>query len=229
VIVIAGEMTVVKVAAAASVLVACYKWMPYVKSVLDGTTRPHRLGWCVFLMMDGIVVVAQLLDGGLVSVLASMVALFYSAVIFALSLRADPLHRSPMTHRSDWILFALALGVMALWALTRSNALAIWLTVVGDFAGTVMIIGKVYREPNSEVVGPWVAGTAACGLSCITLLGARPGILYVWPIYGLLSNAALVGAIRISGRESRRASSDPMDKGSSRDGLSTGVQHVNAI
>lgn len=84
---------------------------------------------------------------------------------------------------------------MQIWALTKSNVIAIWLTVVIDVFATAMILLKVRQEPGSESAEPWLLGTIAYVFSCITLIGTPASALYVRPIYGLITDAVIVGMI----------------------------------
>jgi hypothetical protein len=219
---------VVRAAALISTVLACYCWVPYVRSVLRGDTRPHRLSWTVFLMMDAMVVGAQVLAGGRLSVLVSAVGFLFAAVITALAFWTHPAGPPPKNGLADWTLFAGAVVAMGAWALTRSNTLAVWLTVAVDLFATAMIVMKVHREPGSEAVKPWAIGTAAYAFSCITLASVHPGILYVRPVYGLVADAALVGVLVLAGR-GHRSSIGSMDRESDRGGLRTGAEHANAV
>ncbi|HET9174053.1 MAG TPA: hypothetical protein VFN56_02090 [Candidatus Saccharimonadales bacterium] len=170
---------------------AIYSGYPYIKSVLDGKTRPHRLGWLVFTIMNGMVFFAQYFAGGRESTLISLAFFVYSLVIFILSFSKGDSKTSP----ADWYLFTFALVAMVTWAITKSNDIAIWLTVFIDLAATTMIILKVRVKPDSEAPYPWLIGTIAYIFSCLTLYHVPVSILYVRPVYGLVCDAAIVGFI----------------------------------
>lgn len=184
-------MTIIELAGIVSTLLAVISGIPYIDAVLKGRTRPHQLGWLVFTIMNGMVFFAQYLAGGRISTLISLTFFVYSVIIFLLSFSRG----SKETSNSDKYLFVLALLAMFAWAITRNNDLAIWLTLIIDISATAMIILKVRISPDSEDPFPWLLGTIAYGFSCITLLGVNFGILYVRPIYGLVCDGVLVGAI----------------------------------
>lgn len=184
-------MSIVALAAIISTGLAVYSGVPYIRSVLNGKTKPHKLGWLVFTIMNGMVFFAQYLAGGRISTLISLTFFIYSLIIFILSLSKG----TNNTSKADRFLFAFAVLAMICWALTKNNNLAIWLTVLIDLAASAMIILKARQHPYSEDPKPWIIATTAYVFACITLFNVNFGILYVRPIYGLLCDAAIVGSI----------------------------------
>lgn len=184
-------MSIIGIAAAISTLLALYCGYPYIKSVLNGKTHPHQLSWLVFTIMNGMVFFAQYLAGGRVSTLISLTFFVYSLITFVLSLSRGTRN----TSRADKGLFLFAVLAMIAWVVTRSNVLAIWLTLLIDLAATSMIILKVRKQPDSEDPEAWFFGALAYVFACITLFSVHFGILWVRPIYGLVCDAGLVGFI----------------------------------
>lgn len=177
--------------ATASIVLAVLSAIPYIRSVLNGRTVPHQLTWLVFTIMNTMVLVSQFLEGGRESILISLVFTLGSATVLVLSWFKG----TRGTSRFDLFLFGFAMFAMVAWALSRSNALAIWLTLIIDIAATAMTVLKVQAQPRSEDPLPWAIGTLAYVCSCLTLVGLPLGILYVRPIYGLLSEFAVVAAV----------------------------------
>ena len=150
--------------------------------------------------MNGIVFLSQFLSGARESVLITFTFFIGSLIIFILSLKYGVRDSS----KWDKALFIFALCAIVLWFITRSNALAIWLTVIIDVAATTMIILKVKADAFSEDPKPWIIGSIAYVFTNITLLGTPFGILYVRPVYGLICDAGLVGFIYLFRRFSKR-------------------------
>lgn len=174
-----------------SVVLAIYSTYPYLRSVLHGRTKPHQFSWLIFTIMNGIVTAAQLLKGGRASVLISLTYFLSSLAIFILSFR----YGTRNTSRFDKWLFGLSLATIVIWAATRDPSVAIWLTVFIDIFATTMIILKLRRHPDSEERWPWSIATTAFVFSCLSLMATPFGVLYVRPMYGLLSDGAVLLAI----------------------------------
>lgn len=181
-------MNLIAIAGIISTILAIYSAVPYISAVLKGKTKPHQLGWLVFTIMNGMAFFAQILEGGKLSALVTLAFFAYSLTVFILSFSKG----TKSTSKTDRVLFGFALAAMALWAITRNNDLAIWLTLLIDLIATTMIILKVRAHPVTEDSKSWIIGTIAYVFSCITLINIRPGILYVRPIYGLVCDAAIV-------------------------------------
>lgn len=186
------------VAAFLSTVLALYASIPYAISIIKGRTKPHQLSWLVFTIMQAIVIVSQLLEGARGSVLISFVFFLSSAVNLGLSFK----YGIRQSSRYDKSLFAFALITIVVWYLTKSNAAAIWLTALIDVFATTMIILKIHAKPHSEAPYPWFIATSAYVFTCLTLAGKPLSILYVRPVYGLLSEAAVLTAILVFRKKS---------------------------
>jgi len=197
-------MDFIKVAGAISFLIGAYASIPYIWAILKGKTTPHQLSWLVFVIMNTIVFISQFLEGARESILITLTFVVGSFIIFLLSLKFGVRESS----RWDKFLFGFAIITIVLWILTRSNSLAIWLTVLIDVAATTMIILKVKAKPNSEDPKPWLIASLAYVFSCITLIGQPLGVIYVRPIYGLICDVVLVGFIYFLRRVSTVKSSN---------------------
>jgi len=108
-----------------STVLAVYCGLPYFVSIVRGHTRPHQYSWLILTIMNIIVTVSQFLEGARSSIYISFTFAIYSAIIYGLSFR----YGSRDTSRYDRLLLALSLVTIVIWVLSRSNGLAIWLTI----------------------------------------------------------------------------------------------------
>ena len=174
-----------------STVLGIYCTVPYVRAILRRSTKPHQFSWLVFVIMNGIVTLSQLLAGGRASVLVSFTFFAGSLIIFVLSLK----YGTRNTSKWDKALFACALVTITVWIITKSNAAAIWLTVVIDVIATSMTILKIAKEPHSEDPQPWIIASVAYVFTSLSLVDKPFGVLYVRPLYGLVGDVVLVGCI----------------------------------
>jgi hypothetical protein len=181
----------VVVCAALSTVLAIYCGIPYIFSIIRGETKPHQFTWLIFTIMNAIVLSSQFLEGARASVIISLIFFVYSAIDFGLSLKYGVRDSS----KFDRILLGFALVTIVLWLLTRNNALAIWLTVLIDVFATTMLVLKIKRHPGSEPFWLWFMATMAFVFTCLSLADKPFGILYVRPLYGVLSDVAVLWAI----------------------------------
>jgi hypothetical protein len=184
-------MSITIIAGGMSSALATYSSVPYIRSVLNGKTKPDRLGWLVFAIMNGMVFFAQVFSGGRSSTLVSLAFFVFSLSVFLLTF----VKGTTKSTKTTKILFGFAVVTMIIWALTRNNDIAIWLTVLIDLFAAAIIILKTRSHPGPENVESWAIGTLAYIFSCLALYHVPLGILYVRPIYGLVLDAALVISI----------------------------------
>lgn len=182
---------VVNISGIISVALAVYCGIPYLRSILRGQTKPHQFSWLIFAIMNAIITVSQYHKGARASVLISLTFLVFNLIILALSFR----YGTRNTSRFDVFLLALSLLTIVAWIATDNASVAIWLTVLIDIFATAMIILKIKSHPTSEAPFAWIVGTVAYLFSCLALVDKSLGVLYVRPIYGVLSDLAIVAAI----------------------------------
>ncbi len=199
---------VISVSAFLSTALAIYCTVPYIQAILKKRTKPHQLSWLVFVIMNGIVFFSQYFAGGRASVLISLTFFVGSLIIFLLSLKYGIRDSS----RWDRLLFVFTLYTIGIWYITKSNATAIWLTLIIDLAATTMTILKIKAEPNSEDPLPWTVAVVAYVFTILTLIGKPLSILYVRPFYGLIGDVALVAFIYFwKFKAKRRIETSPLE------------------
>ena len=166
------------------------------------------MGWLVFCIMNGATFLSQYLAGGRASVVLFFTFFLGSLIIFILSIK----YGVRDTSRWDRILFGSAIIMIIIWVLTRNNHIAIWLTVIIDFAAMAIMVLKVKNEPNSEDPQAWLIATVAFVFTCLTLIGKPLSILYVRPVYGLVSDVVLLCFIYYYRNKSReKIHSSPLE------------------
>ncbi|HSW36797.1 MAG TPA: hypothetical protein VLG37_00305 [Candidatus Saccharimonadales bacterium] len=161
--------------------------IPYISSILRGKTRPHQFSWLILVTVQAIGLLSQFLKGARASIVVSLTFLIISSVVLVLSLSKG----TRDTSRYDRVLFGLSIFTIIAWILTKNPSVAIWLTVIIDAFATSMILLKVKADPTSEAPFPWAIAAIAYVFSCLTLVTINPGILYVRPIYGFLSEGVV--------------------------------------
>lgn len=187
------KQSIVDVAAALSFIFAFGAGIPYIKSILSGRTKPHQMTWLVFSIMNGIILVSQYLKGARASILIALVFFIFTIIDFILSLN----YGIRSTSRWDYLLLTFSLLTIIAWILTRNPSVAIWLTVLIDIFATTMTIIKIKSQPNSEAILPWLMGATAYTFTILSVINKPFGVLYVRPIYGVLSDVAVIAAVWI--------------------------------
>jgi len=132
---------------AAAVVLTFAMFVPYIRSIRDGRTKPHVFSWIIWALGTFIVFLAQLADrGGFGAwpIGVSGVITGYIAVL-AYGRRSD----TSIT-RTDWAFLAIALAAVPSWLLTSNPLLAVVLLTGMDLAGFAPTFRHAFSQPHEE-------------------------------------------------------------------------------
>ncbi|MDB5183577.1 MAG: hypothetical protein JWO07_258 [Candidatus Saccharibacteria bacterium] len=174
----------------ASAVINAIAFIPYVRSVLKGKTKPERSSWWIWAGLMIIAVTAQIAVGATWSVLFTIVFLIGDTAIGLLSLK----YGYGKFSSKDAASIALAIGGVYLWYLTGSPLIALIVTIGVDFLGNVLTIMKSWRSPYSENVFAWLLMTLAAVLSVVSV--GRFEVTYLlFPFYVVIMNLVTVSTV----------------------------------
>jgi hypothetical protein len=172
----------------------CY--VPYIRDIVRGSTRPHRGTWTIWCLLSAIVLASQYADGGHWSLLVAVAQVIGSAVIWAFSLTRGV----GGTSRLDLTLGAVAaLGVVG-WSASGDPTIATVSIVIADTMAVSMMLPKTFRLPYSETPSAY-AISAVSGLFAIAAVGSLDFGLLVYPVYVVAADVAVVAVIGFRRRE----------------------------
>ena len=141
--------------AATAIVLTFAMFVPYIRSIRNGRTRPHAISWIIWTLGTFVVFVAQIADGagaGAWPVGVSGLLTAYVAVL-AYSRRTDT-----STTRTDWVFLALAAIALPAWLLTSSPLLAVALLTGVELAGFGPTFRFAFTHPYDERVGFYSLG-----------------------------------------------------------------------
>lgn len=132
---------------AVAIILTFIAFLPYIRSILSGKTRPHVFSWIIWGSTTFIVFLAQLADhGGLGAwpIGVSGIITIYVAVL-AFIKKAD----NTITH-SDWLFLIAALSSLPFWYLTSDPLWAVLILTTVDVIGFGPTFRKAYTLPFEE-------------------------------------------------------------------------------
>jgi len=125
---------------------AFFSYIPYIRNMLSGKTKPHAFSWLVWGALTAIAFVGQVSEnagpGAWVTGFTAMVSFF----IFATALRTGEKDIS----KSDWFSLAGAGLAMLLWWATSNPLTAVILITLIDALGFYPTFRKSYHKPHQE-------------------------------------------------------------------------------
>ncbi len=124
-------------------------FLPYIRSIMRGNTRPHVFSWVIWGVTTLVVFVAQLKDDGGLGAWPtglSGIITFYVAVIAYIK------SSDTAITRADWIFFLTAMSSIPFWYFTSDPLWAVVILTVVDVLGFGPTMRKAYHHPFQEDV-----------------------------------------------------------------------------
>jgi hypothetical protein len=162
-------------------------YVPYIRDVVRGSTRPHRGTWIIWCGLSFIVLASQRADGGRWSLLVVVSQLVGAATIAVLSFK----HGVGGTSRLDLGLAAIAVVGVIGWYTVGNPTLATLGVVIADSVAVLMMVPKTYRYPYSETLSAFVL-SAASGAFAMAAVGSLDAGLLLYPTYFLIADVIIV-------------------------------------
>jgi len=171
-------------------------YVPYIRDIVRGSTRPHRGSWAIWCALSVIVLASQRADGGRWSLLVVVAQAVGAATILALSVTRGV----GGTSRLDLGLAAIAIAGLVGWYAAGDPTLATLSVVIADGVAVVMMLPKTYIHPYSETLSAFVL-SAFSGVFAVAAVGAADFGLVLYPAYVVVADLAIIALIGVRRRE----------------------------
>jgi hypothetical protein len=139
-----------EILSATGIVLTFLVFVPYIRSILHGQTKPHVFSWFIWALGTFVVFLAQIAGGGGLGawpIGVSGIITGYVAVL-AYSKRTD---RS--ITKSDWVFLIVALAALPCWFFTSSPLSAVVILTGTDLAGFGPTFRSAYAHPHLERTG----------------------------------------------------------------------------
>lgn len=142
-----GVIPYKEILSVAAMVLTLVAFVPYIRAVIGGTTRPHVFSWVIWGATTFVVFLAQLeAKGGVGAWPIGMSGIITIVIAFlAYVKRAD----AGIT-RTDWLFFVSAMSSLPLWYLTSDPLWAVVVLTTVDVLGFGPTVRKAYSFPHSE-------------------------------------------------------------------------------
>jgi hypothetical protein len=163
---------------------------PYIRDVIERTTRPHRGTWLIWSVLSITALWSQVAAGAAWSIVMIAADAVLTSLIFALSIRrgVGGLSSSDVT-----VLAIAAVGVVA-WAISSTPVIATTFVVFADTLAIGLMLPKTWRDPASETAALYVLASVSGILSALAV-GALDPTLLLFPVYFAIANAFIASVI----------------------------------
>ncbi|MEK9177215.1 MAG: hypothetical protein AAB923_02870 [Patescibacteria group bacterium] len=172
----------------AAFVVVVVAYIPYVRDMFAGRTKPHAYTWLIWTVTLAIAAAGLWYGGGGYAAINLTAVTVFTGGIFLLSFR----YGTKNVTQGDAVLLALALVAVIPWTILKDPTFSVIMVTVIDVAGYWPSIRKSYKEPWSEYLPTWYLFT----LSALFLIFALDRYNLLTMIYigaTIAANLALIG------------------------------------
>ena len=136
-----------EILSAVAIVLTLIAFFPYIRSIIQGTVKPHVFSWVIWGTTTFVIFLAQLEDNGGVG--AWPIGVSGSITIFIAILAY--VKRADITiTKTDWLFFIVAMSSLPFWYVTSDPLWTVVILTTVDVLGFGPTIRKAYAEPHSE-------------------------------------------------------------------------------
>ncbi len=164
-----------------SLLLACSGYIPYIKNILKGKTKPHAYTWLVWEAIAIVGFGIQVQDGGGAGTWLLGLTTLATLFIFILSLRYG--HKD--IHIADKISLGFSVVAFAFWILADQPLMAaILISIIEGVGGFLPTFRKSYKLPHEETMASYImySFSIVCSLIALDKFTAA-GIIYPMAVF----------------------------------------------
>jgi len=142
-----GTLPYKEILSAIAIALTFAAFVPYIRAILSGTTKPHVFSWVIWGSTTFVVFLAQFEGKGGVGAWPIGVSGIITIIIAFLAY----LKRADITiTRTDWLFFVSAMSSLPLWYVTSDPLWAVVILTIVDVLGFGPTVRKAYSFPHSE-------------------------------------------------------------------------------
>lgn len=174
-------------------------YLPYVRDILKGTTKPHPFTYLIWALIGGITFIAQLANSAGPGAWAMGIPVLFGIAIAALSIKKG---ERTLTRR-DWLCLAGALVAIVIWRLTSDAFYAVLIVIVINTLAFIPTFRKAYWKPREETASSYALGVLRSLIS-IPALVAFNAVTLLPLVHHILINVIFVAMLLIRRRNPKQ-------------------------
>lgn len=148
-----------------ALFITCIQYIPYVRGIFLGTTRPHAFSWFIWAVLTGIAFFAQVQDGaGAGAWVTGFTALTCTAISILAVFKGEKDIKA-----SDWATFLVGLAAIPLWLIMDNPLYAVILITVIDALAFWPTVRKSWHKPHEEYLFTYTLSALKFMFGCLAL------------------------------------------------------------
>jgi hypothetical protein len=175
---------------AAAVLIGLIAYIPYLRDVFKGRTKPHAFSWLAWGTMEVIAFFAQFAKGGGAGTWATGTSAAATLLIAALAFR----NKDKEIKLFDWLAFAGAITGIVLWRTLGNPVAAVIAVTLADALAFTPTFRKAFHKPYEETLSEYSL-SAVKWLFAIAALEAYSATTWLYPASLVLTNTIFITVV----------------------------------
>lgn len=181
-----------------AVLLTFIGYIPYIKDIIAGKTKPHIYSWFLWGFVTAIVFALQFSDNAGIGSFVTLAAALMCFVVIFLSKKFKV--TSEITSSDKFFIF-LAFITLLIWIVTKQALLSAILATIIDVLAFAPTIRKSWKNPYSETLSFYFLNTFRFGLAVFALSNYSL-ITAVYPVSWMVING-LFGVMLVVRRKNQ--------------------------
>jgi hypothetical protein len=149
-----------------AILITFLGYIPYLKDIFNGKTKPHIYSWFLWGFVTSIVFALQFIGNGGIGSFVTLSAAIMCCVVFLLSFFGKG--QKDIT-KMDTIFLILAFCSLLVWLVAKQPILSAILATITDLLGFAPTIRKSWNKPYSETLSFYIINTVRFILATVAL------------------------------------------------------------
>lgn len=163
-------------------------YVPYIRDVISGKTKPHVYSWIAWSLVGGIVFALQITNGAGTAALVTLAAQAAALFVIYLTLKHKVASRATV---ADALFIVFALLSFVLWLVVKQPLLAALLATATDLLSFVPTIRKSWQDPHSETLLFYLFNTLRFALAALAISNYSL-VTTLYPVSWLVLNGLFV-------------------------------------
>jgi len=189
-----------EVAGYLSGLAILMSFVPYIKDIFLGKTKPERMSWLIWAILGSIAFFSQLAKGASYSLFLVGAQAIGDLLVFILAIKYG---LGGFLKRDIFALIGSGVGLF-LWYITKEAAIALFIIIFIDATGAILTVLKSYEKPSTETISSWVLTFIGGFFACIAV-GSLNFILLAFPFYICLASLSILITIKLGFQRARKS------------------------
>ncbi len=176
------------VAGTIAIILTFIGYIPYIKDIVAGKTRPHIYSWISWGLVGGIVFALQVSNNAGAGAFVTLAAELACATVIYLTIKYKVSSKITNTDKAFFLLALIALGF---WLIAKQPIVSVILLTITDLLAFAPTIRKSWIAPHSETLSFYFLNILRFGLAVLSLSNYTT-ITMLYPITWFIANTLFV-------------------------------------